>query len=95
MAASSRPDMIDKALLRPGRLDKSILCDFPNEEERLETLQLYTRKLRVNIEIEDDDLDLEEVANLTGNYTYADIKGLICNSQLKAIDRVIEESLAK
>jgi peroxin-1 len=36
LAATSRPDLIDSALLRPGRLDKSLLCDMPNEEERLE-----------------------------------------------------------
>jgi len=36
LAATSRPDLIDSALLRPGRLDKSLLCDMPNEQERLE-----------------------------------------------------------
>jgi peroxin-1 len=36
LAATSRPDLIDSALLRPGRLDKSLICDMPNEEERLE-----------------------------------------------------------
>jgi len=94
MAASSRPDMIDKALLRPGRMDQSILCDYPDLEERLETLQLYTKKLRVNVEIEDgeDDLDLEYIAQVTEHYSYADLKGLICSSQLKAIDRCIEEN---
>ena len=92
MAASSRPDMIDKALLRPGRIDKSILWDYPNFEERLETLNIYSEMMREDKDIEDDDLDLSEIASLTENYSYADIKGLIYNSQLKAIDRAVEES---
>lgn len=91
IAASSRPDMIDKALLRPGRIDKSILCDYPTLEERLETLQLYTKKLRVDVDVDEDDLNLEVIAEMTENYSYADLKGLICNSQLKAIDRVIDQ----
>lgn len=92
MAASSRPDMIDKALLRPGRIDKAILWDYPNLDERLETLRLYTQKMRKDMTIEKDDLDLNTIAELTDNYSYADLKGLICNAQLKAIDRVIEAS---
>lgn len=92
MAASSRPDMIDKALLRPGRIDKSILWDYPTYEERLETLQMYTKKLRLDIEISEDDLDLDQISKMTENYSYADLKGLICNAQLKAIDRVIENN---
>lgn len=36
LAATSRPDLIDPALLRPGRLDKSLLCDMPNAQDRLE-----------------------------------------------------------
>lgn len=95
MAASSRPDMIDKALLRPGRIDKSILWDFPSLEERQETLELYTKKLRADVTVEDDDLDLSVLATLTENYSYADLKGLVCNSQLKAIDRCIEEARTK
>lgn len=76
MAASSRPDMIDKALLRPGRIDKAILCDYPTYEERLETLKMYTKKLRADMQVEDD-LDLDEIAAVTENYSYADLKGLI------------------
>jgi peroxin-1 len=41
LAATSRPDLIDSALLRPGRLDKSILCDMPNEQERLEVSSIH------------------------------------------------------
>ena len=93
IAASSRPDMIDKALLRPGRIDKAILWDYPNYDERLETLELYTKKLRADVVIDEEDendLDLKKISELTENYSYADLKGLICNSQLKAIDRIVE-----
>jgi peroxin-1 len=41
MAATSRPDMIDPALLRPGRIDKSVYCGFPDLEERKNILELY------------------------------------------------------
>jgi len=41
MAATSRPDLVDVALLRPGRIDKSVYCGFPDEYERREILQVY------------------------------------------------------
>lgn len=41
MAATSRPDLVDVALLRPGRIDKSVLCDFPDLEERKSIFQVY------------------------------------------------------
>lgn len=44
MAATSRPDLVDVALLRPGRIDKSVYCGFPDEIERREILQVYLRK---------------------------------------------------
>ena len=44
MAASSRPDLVDVALLRPGRIDKSVYCGFPDENERREILQVYLEK---------------------------------------------------
>lgn len=47
MAATSRPDMIDPALLRPGRLDKSLYCGFPNEVERLDILKAVGRKMEI------------------------------------------------
>lgn len=45
LAATSRPDMIDAALLRPGRLDKLLLCDFPNEYERRDILQVLAKQV--------------------------------------------------
>jgi peroxin-1 len=43
MAASSRPDLVDVALLRPGRIDKSVLCDFPDLVERKSIFQVYLK----------------------------------------------------
>ena len=44
MAATSRPDLIDVALLRPGRIDKSVFCGLPNKGERIEIIKLYLKK---------------------------------------------------
>ena len=48
-ACYSRPDLLDAALLRPGRLDRLLLCDFPSRRERLEILQVLSRKVNVII----------------------------------------------
>ena len=57
LAATSRPDLIDSALLRPGRLDKSVICDMPNYEDRLDILQSITAKMDLS-----DDVNLHEIA---------------------------------
>jgi len=44
MAATSRPDLVDVALLRPGRVDKSVYCGFPSFEERKELIEIYLKK---------------------------------------------------
>ena len=44
MAATSRPDLVDVALLRPGRIDKSVLCGMPDKDERAEIISLYLKK---------------------------------------------------
>lgn len=45
MAATSRPDLVDVALLRPGRVDKAVYCGFPDRQERKEILEVYLRKM--------------------------------------------------
>jgi peroxin-1 len=47
MAATSRPDLVDVALLRPGRVDKTVFCSFPEPEERVEILDIYMRKFDI------------------------------------------------
>lgn len=84
IATTSRPDMIDPALLRPGRLDKSLRFDFPDAEERLEIWKVLSSKLQFS-EVLDDSM----IKEITENYTGADIRALLINSKHQAIDEVI------
>lgn len=49
MAATSRPDLVDTALLRPGRLDKAVYCSFPDEQERADVLEIYIDKFGMKV----------------------------------------------
>ncbi|QRV98170.1 AAA family ATPase [Ceratobasidium sp. AG-Ba] len=85
LAATSRPDLIDPALLRPGRLDKSLLCHMPTEQEREEILRAVSRKVSLA-----PDVDLSVVAKRTEGFSGADIQALVYNAQLE----VVHEELA-
>ena len=88
LAATSRPDLIDPALLRPGRLDKSLLCDMPNVEDRLDILQALSRKLNISSHIIQGTSaheSLREVAHRTAGYSGADLQAVIYNAHLEAI----------
>ncbi|XP_062571147.1 peroxisomal ATPase PEX1-like [Saccostrea cucullata] len=80
LAATSRPDLIDPALLRPGRLDKCLQCKLPNEEERLKIFKALTRKMSLGKTV-----DLEYFAKECEHFSGADIKALLYNAQLEAI----------
>lgn len=84
MAATSRPDLVDVALLRPGRIDKAVFCSFPEHQERKEIIEIYLRKFRFNEELTDNEKDefLNELAGRTESFTSADLKGLVQNAQL-------------
>ncbi|XP_070537821.1 peroxisomal ATPase PEX1-like [Ptychodera flava] len=84
LAATSRPDLIDPALLRPGRLDKCLYCPLPNKEERLEILQALSRYLDLDAEVQ-----LETLAEKCEGFTGADFKALLYNAQLEAIHKAI------
>uniref|UniRef100_A0A8C1JYQ0 Peroxisomal ATPase PEX1 n=1 Tax=Cyprinus carpio TaxID=7962 RepID=A0A8C1JYQ0_CYPCA len=79
LAATSRPDLIDPALLRPGRLDKSLYCP-PPDRARLEILKALTHCVPLAA-----DVDLEQIAVATELFTGADLKALLYNAQLEAI----------
>ncbi|XP_060052217.1 peroxisomal ATPase PEX1 isoform X2 [Erinaceus europaeus] len=80
LAATSRPDLIDPALLRPGRLDKCVYCPPPDQISRLEILKVLSDSLPLA-----DDVDLQHVASITDSFTGADLKALLYNAQLEAL----------
>ena len=88
LAATSRPDLIDPALLRPGRLDKSLLCDMPSVDDRLDILQALGKKLSISQDILDATHrpeSLSEVARQTTGFSGADLQAVIYNAHLEAI----------
>ncbi|KND02495.1 AAA family ATPase peroxin 1 [Spizellomyces punctatus DAOM BR117] len=85
LAATSRPDIIDPALLRPGRLDKSLFCGMPEFEERLEILRAVANKLSLSPSV-----DLSHYAERTAGYSGADLQALLYNAHLEAIHEVID-----
>ncbi|BFZ57809.1 Peroxisome biosynthesis protein pex1 [Savitreella phatthalungensis] len=80
LAATSRPDLIDPALLRPGRLDKSLLCDMPNADDRASILSALAGKMHLA-----QDISVEELAERTAGYTGADLQAMLYNAHLDAI----------
>lgn len=92
LAATSRPDLIDPALLRPGRLDKSILCDFPNLEERVDIIRAIGRKAKVSEAVLQSDDELAEIAKRTDGFSGADLQALVSNAQLEAIQDVLKDT---
>lgn len=88
LAATSRPDLIDPALLRPGRLDKSIICDLPNLDDRLDILQALSKNLVLSQDIlnaADPHESLTEIARRTEGYSGADLQAVMYNAHLEAI----------
>ncbi|KAF2842834.1 AAA-domain-containing protein [Patellaria atrata CBS 101060] len=94
LAATSRPDLIDPALLRPGRLDKSLICDMPDLGERVDILKAVTRNLNLDDSVLDTDEssgdNLWEIARRTEGYSGADLQAVMYNAQLEAIHDVLD-----
>ena len=86
LGATNRPDSVDPALRRPGRFDREFEISVPNEDGRLEILQIHTRGMPIS-----DDIDLKELSLELHGYTGADIKSLCREAALKAIRRYLPE----
>uniref|UniRef100_A0A672U2W5 Peroxisomal ATPase PEX1 n=1 Tax=Strigops habroptila TaxID=2489341 RepID=A0A672U2W5_STRHB len=78
LAATSRPDLIDPALLRPGRLDKCLYCPPPDQNSRYEILKALSHSLSLA-----NDVDFQDLAAKTEWFTGADLKALLYNAQLE------------
>ncbi len=80
LGATNRPEVLDKALLRPGRFDRRITIDRPNLAGRLATLQVHTRKIKLA-----EDVDLKKIALATAGTVGADLANLVNEAALRAV----------
>jgi len=85
IAASNRPDIVDPAVLRPGRFDRLIYVPEPDEKARLEILKLYTKDMPLA-----KDVDIKNLASSTKSYSGADLEGLCREAALSALRRDIK-----
>jgi cell division protease FtsH len=80
MAATNRPDILDNALLRPGRFDRQVVVDLPDVAGRAEILALHARSIPVS-----DDIDLHRLAQQTPGFSGADLANVINEASLLAV----------
>jgi len=86
LGATNRPDSVDPALRRPGRFDREFEISVPNEDGRLEILEIHTRGMPIS-----EDIDLKDLSSELHGYTGADIKSLCREAALKSIRRYLPE----
>jgi transitional endoplasmic reticulum ATPase len=79
IAATNRPDMLDPALLRPGRLDRLILVPAPDQEARKGILEVHTKEMPLK------DVDLDYIASITDGFSGADLAGLVREAGMNAM----------
>jgi transitional endoplasmic reticulum ATPase len=90
IAATNRPDLVDPALLRPGRFDRVIYVPPPDRRARLEILKVHTRKVPLA-----SDVDLEKLAELTEGYSGADLEALVREAALVALRENLNASVVE
>jgi transitional endoplasmic reticulum ATPase len=85
LGATNRPDMLDTALLRPGRFDKILLVNAPEEEGRLQILKIHTKNMPLT-----KDINLKEIAKETAGYTGADLEAVVREAAYFALREDLE-----
>jgi transitional endoplasmic reticulum ATPase len=84
IAATNRPDMVDNAVIRPGRLDRLIYVPEPDEKSRLQVFQIYTKNMPIS-----EDVNLNQLATQTKYYSGADIEALCREAAMHSLRRDI------
>jgi cell division protease FtsH len=79
MAATNRPDILDKALLRPGRFDRQITIDLPSQNARIAILKIHSRNKPMG-----EDVDFDKIARATPGFSGADLENLLNEASLLA-----------
>ena len=82
IAATNRPELLDNALLRPGRFDRIVEIPLPDEEGRLSILKVHTKKTPISSSIK-----LDEIASKTEGFSGAEIKSLVVEAGVSAISK--------
>ncbi|MFX0094564.1 MAG: CDC48 family AAA ATPase [Candidatus Hodarchaeota archaeon] len=90
IGATNRPNALDPALRRPGRFDREIVIDIPDQEGRLEILKVHIRNMPL-----EDDVDLEELAKLTTGFVGADLAALAREAAIRRIHKVLPDFIHK
>lgn len=90
MAATNRPEVLDPALMRPGRFDRQVVVDVPDREGRAAILKVHVRKVRLA-----DDVDLDDIAAKTPGFAGADLANLVNEAALLSVRDGFEEVHAK
>ena len=88
---TNRKDMIDDALMRPGRLEVQIEIGLPKESGRIQILDIHTTKMKANGKM-GEDVDIAELAKITKNFSGAELEGLVRAAQSCALNRLVKAS---
>lgn len=80
LAATNRPEVLDPALLRPGRFDRRIIVDTPDLKGRIETLKVHSRNVKL-----DETVDLEAIANITSGAVGSDLANMVNEAAINAV----------
>jgi len=83
IGATNRPDMLDPALLRPGRFDREIIINVPDKEGRLAVLKIHSRGMPLTKEVK-----LEEIASVTHGFVGADLEALTKEAAMSVLRKV-------
>ena len=90
IAATNRPDILDDALIRPGRFDRTIEVPLPNKNGRINILKIHTEKMKI-----DENIDFESISELTEGFSGADLKAACTEAGMFAIRNERKKVISK